>query len=113
MWDNRRTICVVFNGEIYNCADLREQLVALGYRFVSDHSDTEVLVHGYAQWGTALFAKLNGMFAIALWDRERRTLVLRARPRRGELSDLAQLPGGGYAVGSEIKALLPPPRRGP
>ena len=106
MWDNRRTICVVFNGEIYNCADLREQLVALGYRFVSDHSDTEVLVHGYAQWGTALFAKLNGMFAIALWDRERRTLVL-ARDRAGEKPlYLAQLPGGGYAVGSEIKALL-------
>ena len=106
MWDKRHRICVVFNGEIYNCAELREHLVALGYKFVTDHSDTEVLVHGYAQWGTALFSKLNGMFAIALWDRERRTLVL-ARDRAGEKPlYLAQLPGGGYAVGSELKALL-------
>lgn len=106
MWDNRHHICVVFNGEIYNCVELREQLVALGYQFTTDHSDTEVLVHGYAQWGTALFAKLNGMFAIALWDRERRSLVL-ARDRTGEKPlYFARLPGGGYAVGSEIKALL-------
>ena len=106
MWDEQRRICVVFNGEIYNCAELRSQLVAHGYRFATDHSDTEVLVHGYRHWGTAIFSKLNGMFAIALWDCERRELVL-ARDRAGEKPlYLAQLPGGGYAVGSEIKALL-------
>jgi asparagine synthase (glutamine-hydrolysing) len=106
MWDEHRRNCVVFNGEIYNCAELRKELVLLGYKFVTDHSDTEVLVHGYAQWGTALFAKLNGMFAIALWDRERRALVL-ARDRAGEKPlYLAWLPGGGCAVASEIKALL-------
>lgn len=106
MWDNRHRICVVFNGEIYNCAELRRQLVAYGYRFVTDHSDTEVLVHGYAQWGTELFSKLNGMFAIAIWDRELRTLVL-VRDRAGEKPlYLSKLPGGGYAVASEIKALL-------
>lgn len=111
MWDERQRLCVVFNGEIYNCAELREHLVELGHKFVTDHSDTEVLVHGYEQWGTALFPKLNGMFAIALWDRERRALVL-ARDRAGEKPlYLAQLPGGGCAVSSEIKALLPP-RRG-
>jgi asparagine synthase (glutamine-hydrolysing) len=106
MWDEHRRICVVFNGEIYNCAELREQLVGLGYRFLTDHSDTEVLVHGYLQWGTGLFSKLNGMFAIALWDRQRRELVL-ARDRAGEKPlYLAWLPGGGCAVASEIKALL-------
>ena len=106
MWDADRRICLVFNGEIYNCADLRAQLVALGYRFATDHSDTEVLVHGYRRWGTELFSKLNGMFAIALWDCERRELVL-ARDRAGEKPlYFAQLPGGGYAVASEIKALL-------
>ena len=106
MWDEHRRICLVFNGEIYNCAELRTQLAGLGYTFVTDHSDTEVLVHGYAEWGTALFPKLNGMFAIALWDRDRRALVL-ARDRAGEKPlYLARLPGGGYAVASEIKALL-------
>jgi asparagine synthase (glutamine-hydrolysing) len=106
MWDGRHLVCVVFNGEIYNCAELRRQLVAYGYKFVTDHSDTEVLVHGYAQWGTDLFSKLNGMFAIAIWDRERQTLVL-ARDRAGEKPlYLAELPSGGYAVASEIKALL-------
>jgi asparagine synthase (glutamine-hydrolysing) len=106
MWDERHRLCVVFNGEIYNCAELREPLVALGHQFVTNHSDTEVLVHGYEQWGTALFPKLNGMFALALWDRERCELVL-ARDRAGEKPlYLARLPGGGCAVGSEIKALL-------
>ena len=106
MWDEHRRYCVVFNGEIYNCTELREQLAGLGYRFATDHSDTEVLVHGYAEWGTELFAKLNGMFAIALWDCDRRELVL-ARDRTGEKPlYLAWLPGGGCAVASEIKVLL-------
>jgi asparagine synthase (glutamine-hydrolysing) len=106
MWDEHRRICVVFNGEIYNCAELRKQFVGFGYMFATDHSVTEVLVHGYADWGAELFPKLNGMFAIALWDRERAELVL-ARDRTGEKPlYLAQLPGGGYAVASEIKSLL-------
>jgi asparagine synthase (glutamine-hydrolysing) len=106
MWDGDRRVCLVFNGEIYNCNDLRTQLVALGYRFRTDHSDTEVLVHGYLQWGSELFSKLNGMFAIALWDCQRHELVL-ARDRAGEKPlYVAQLRSGGYAVASEIKAIL-------
>ncbi|HWU53936.1 MAG TPA: hypothetical protein VN175_00455, partial [Rhizomicrobium sp.] len=69
-----RSLIVVFNGEIYNHADLRHQLEALGHRFASDHSDTEVLLHGYAAWGEALPQHLDGMFAFAIWDRPRRRL---------------------------------------
>ena len=71
-----------------------------------DHSDTEVIVHGFEEWGDALFARLNGMFAIAIWDRDSRRLTL-ARDRMGEKPlYLAELRGGGWAFASEVKALL-------
>jgi asparagine synthase (glutamine-hydrolysing) len=65
MWNEDRTVAVVFNGEIYNAAELRAELNARGHRFASDHSDTEVLVHGFEQWQDALPERLNGMFAFA------------------------------------------------
>ena len=105
MWDEQGAHCVVFNGEIYNFAELRAELAGLGHRFVSDHSDTEVLVHGFEQWGEGLFPRLNGMFALAIWDRPRRRLIL-ARDRTGEKPlYVAEVPGG-YAVASELKALF-------
>jgi asparagine synthase (glutamine-hydrolysing) len=105
MWDEQRDHCVVFNGEIYNFAELRAELAGLGHRFVSDHSDTEVLVHGFEQWAEGLFPRLNGMFALAIWDRPGRRLVL-ARDRAGEKPlYVAEVPGG-YAVASELKALF-------
>jgi len=105
MWDEEGDHCVVFNGEIYNFAELRRELLAHGHRFSSDHSDTEVLVHGFEQWGTALLPRLNGMFAFAIWDRRNGRLVV-ARDRAGEKPlYLAEIPGG-YAVASELKALL-------
>src|SRR2546422_5654580 len=67
--DGRRR--VVFNGEIYNFQHLRKELLSLGRRFHS-RSDTEVLLHGYESWGTNLFGRLRGMFALALWDRTTR-----------------------------------------
>ncbi|MGH7243713.1 MAG: asparagine synthase (glutamine-hydrolyzing) [Phycisphaerales bacterium] len=76
-------VAVVFNGCIYNHRDLRRELQAAGHRFVTDHSDTEVLVHGWREWGHKLFAKLDGMFAVALWDAATATLVL-SRDRFGE-----------------------------
>ena len=105
MWDETATHCVVFNGEIYNWQELRRELAGRGHRFQTDHSDTEVLVHGWEEWGTDLFARLNGMFAFALWDGEKRRLVV-ARDRTGEKPlYIARLPNA-YVVASELKALL-------
>jgi asparagine synthase (glutamine-hydrolysing) len=105
MWDEEQECAVVFNGEIYNFAELREELTTLGHRFRTSHSDTEVLVHGYQQWGLDLFERLNGMFAFVIWDRRRRQLVV-ARDRAGEKPlYLARLPQG-FAVASELKAIM-------
>ena len=79
--NEERTVWVVFNGEIYNYRELRQRLEAAGHRFYTS-SDTETIVHAYEEWGEAAFARLRGMFAIALWDRPRRTLLL-ARDRAG------------------------------
>ena len=108
MWDERGDICVVQNGEIYNHRDLRRELEAAGHRFQSDHSDTEVLVQGYKAWGEDLFLKLNGMFAVAIYDRHRKHLVL-ARDRFGEKPLFYGEMNGCFAFGSELRALLAHP----
>src|SRR3984893_5376636 len=74
MWDAAGSIGVVYNGEIYNHRELRRTLEAAGYRFRSSHSDTEVLIHGYREWGEDLPIRLNGMFAFGIFDRVRRRL---------------------------------------
>jgi asparagine synthase (glutamine-hydrolysing) len=76
-------VAVVFNGCIYNHRELRRELQSAGHRFVSDHSDTEVLIHGWREWGHGLFAKLDGMFAVAIWDAASGTLIT-ARDTFGE-----------------------------
>lgn len=96
---------VVFNGEIYNAAELRQELLQHGHRFHTDHSDTEVLVHGYEQWGAEMFSRLNGMFALCVWDRRRSRLVV-ARDRAGEKPLYVAKLKSGYAIASELKALL-------
>jgi asparagine synthase (glutamine-hydrolysing) len=98
------TVQCVFNGEIYNYKTLRRELEALGHRFYTQ-SDTEVIVHGYEAWGDGLFARLDGMFGIALWDTKQRVLLL-ARDRFGE-KPLFWCDSGDWLVfASELKSLL-------
>jgi asparagine synthase (glutamine-hydrolysing) len=102
------TIWTVFNGEIYNFADVRAELAAYGHRFKTG-SDTEVIVHGYEQWGERAVEKFRGMFAFAVWDAPRRRLLL-ARDRVGvKPLYYAELPGRGIVFGSELKSLLEDP----
>lgn len=101
-------VMLVFNGEVYNFLELREQLVRLGHSFVGG-SDTEVLLAAYLQWGKACLAKLNGQFAFCIWDKRLGRLLV-ARDRFGEKPlYFARLPRGGLAFASEMKALLAHP----
>src|SRR5918993_878303 len=102
------TIWTVFNGEIYNFAEVRAELLSHGHRFRTG-SDTEVIVHGYEQWGERCVEKFRGMFAFAVWDATARRLLL-ARDRVGvKPLYYAELPGRGIVFGSELKSLLEDP----
>jgi asparagine synthase (glutamine-hydrolysing) len=99
---------VVFNGEIYNFAEVRSELLSLGHRFRTS-SDTEIIVHGYEEWGERCVERFRGMFAFAVWDARACRLLL-ARDRLGvKPLYYAHLPGKGIVFGSEIKALLQDP----
>ncbi len=98
------TIWVVFNGEIYNWKELRQRLEQAGHRFTSD-ADTEVIVHGYEQYGEQCFALLEGDFAIALYDSNKRQLFL-ARDRVGIKPLYYTFLDGSLVFASEIKAVL-------
>jgi len=97
-------LSIVFNGEIYNFAELRRELVQAGCAFTSDHSDTEVLLHGYRQWGEELLSRLNGMWAFAILDRPRRRLFL-SRDRFGKKPLYFHSASDGFVFASEITAL--------
>src|SRR5512135_2514772 len=97
-------IVVVFNGEIYNFRELRAELEKLGHRFRTQ-SDTEVIVHGYEQWGDGAVTRFNGMFAIALWDKPRQRLLL-VRDRMGKKPLYWHWSKHGLLWGSEAKAVL-------
>lgn len=105
-----RDIWLVFNGEIWNYRTLRAELIARGHVFRSQ-SDSEVVVHAYEEYGTACFARLHGMFGLALWDTQRGCLLL-ARDRAGKKPLYYTRVGGDLIFASEIKALLCDPRVG-
>ncbi len=99
---------IAFNGEIYNYRALRRELEELGSRFATD-GDTEVILAAWQRWGPDCLARLDGMFAIALYDLERRSLFL-ARDRFGvKPLFLARLPDGTLTFASELKGLLTDP----
>ncbi len=104
MWNEDESVCVVYNGELYNHEALRAELESRGHRFHSATSDTEVLVHGFEEWGSELPGRLNGMFAFAILDRKRQTLFL-ARDRFGEKPLYYRFDGQNFAFGSELRAL--------
>jgi asparagine synthase (glutamine-hydrolysing) len=103
------TVWVTFNGEIYNYAEVRQELVACGgHRWKTDHSDTEVIVHGYEQWGIDVVQKLRGMFAMAIWDNREKTMYL-VRDRTGIKPLYYCAMGNRLIFASEIKAILQDP----
>ena len=104
MADADERVWVVFNGEIFNFPELRAELEAFGHVFRT-RSDTEVIIHGYRQWGLEVFGHLNGMFGLAIWDSERRRLVL-SRDAMGIKLVYYRVEDGTVHFGSEIRAIL-------
>ena len=104
LFNEDNSVVVVFNGEIYNFQELARELTALGHTFRT-HSDTEVIVHGWEQWGEDCVKRFRGMFAFVLWDRNRQTFFM-ARDRLGiKPMYYAYLPDGKLIFSSELKAL--------
>ncbi|MGO9334761.1 MAG: asparagine synthase (glutamine-hydrolyzing) [Acidimicrobiales bacterium] len=101
--------CIVFNGELYNNAELRRELVRAGHRFVSDHSDTETVLRAYEEWGTSCVTHLTGMFAFAIVDPRSREMYL-ARDRLGIKPLYYHATPGRLCFASELKALFQDPR---
>jgi asparagine synthase (glutamine-hydrolysing) len=108
LYNEDRSVVIVFNGEIYNFKPLAQELAALGHSFRT-HSDTEVIVHAWEQWGEECVKRFRGMFAFAIHDRNRDALFL-ARDRLGKKPlYYAWLPDGHLVFASELKALLAHP----
>ena len=99
-----KDIWIVYNGEIYNCLELRAELERKGHKFYT-RSDTEVIVHCYEEYGNECVSKLNGMFAFAIWDEKRRRLLL-ARDRLGIKPLFYTVSDGSLLFASEIKSIL-------
>jgi asparagine synthase (glutamine-hydrolysing) len=103
-----RSLWTVFNGEIYNFQELRKELAERGHQFYTDHADTEVIVHLYEEYGGDFVHKINGMFAIALWDSKKDKLLL-IRDRMGVKPLFYTMAKSHLIFGSEIKAILAHP----
>ena len=108
MLNESENLAIVFNGEIYNYLELMDELKKKGYIFKTN-SDTEVLLHGYEEWGEVLPIKLRGMFAFAIWDKEKETLFC-VRDNFGIKPFYYYKKNGIFMFASEIKAFLEHPR---
>ena len=104
MWTADGKLGITFNGEIYNHAELRAELVQCGCQFVTDHSDTEVLLHAYREWGDGFVERLNGMWAFVIYDREKRRLF-GSRDRFGKKPLYYFHEGTTFGFASELTAL--------
>jgi asparagine synthase (glutamine-hydrolysing) len=104
MSDAEETVWIIFNGEIYNYRELRAELQNKGHQFRTN-SDTEVIIHGYKEWGTDVFNHLNGMFGLAIWDVRNERLVV-ARDAMGIKLIYYKIESGSLTFGSEIRAIL-------
>jgi asparagine synthase (glutamine-hydrolysing) len=99
------SVCIVFNGEIYNYEEIWKELKELGYEFKTDHSDTETILHGYEAWGEKVLDKLTGMFAFAIYDASKQELFV-ARDRLGIKPLYYHQNGSKVTFASEIKVLF-------
>ena len=104
LWFEGEEYTIIYNGELYNTEELRIELINCGHCF-RGHSDTEVLLHGYAQWGREVLKKLNGIFAFAVWEKKAKRLFL-ARDRIGVKPLFYAEHEGGLLFASEIKTIL-------
>lgn len=105
MHSSDKSISILFNGEIYNHAEIREELIKKGYSFKTNHSDTETIIYAYQEWGIDCIHKFRGMFAIALWDEKKDTLWL-VRDRIGIKPLYYTEHNGRLYFASEIKAII-------
>jgi len=108
MFNEDGSVVIIYNGEIFNHALVRPELEQAGHRFVTDHSDTETLIHGYEQWGAKQLERFRGMFAFVLWDRRAKRMFA-ARDRLGIKPFYYYWDCKLFAFASEIKALLEHP----
>jgi asparagine synthase (glutamine-hydrolysing) len=104
MSDLEGSVWIVFNGEIYNFPELRRELEGFGHVFRT-RCDTEVIIHGYKQWGTGVFDRLNGMFGLAIWDAKAKKLIL-ARDAMGIKLVYYKIDSSSVYFGSEIRAIV-------
>src|SRR5438046_8944766 len=104
MSDAEETVWVIFNGEIYNYRELRAELRSKGHEFKTN-SDTEVIIHGYKEWGAEVLNHLNGMFGLAIWDVTKKRLIV-ARDAMGIKLIYYRIADGQLSFGSEIRPIL-------
>ncbi len=108
MSNEDNSILIIFNGEIYNYPEIRKELETEGHKFKTDHSDTEVIIHSYEEWGEGCLHKFRGMFAFAIWDDNKKELFI-ARDRIGIKPVYYTKSSGRFIFASEIKSILVDP----